>query len=447
MPTPGTRSSRWASAAIALLLAACSGGGGGGGGSAAAPGAGSGAAATSSVSLAWGDASGPVAGYSIYVQRDEGTFKHELDVSRPSVTLRGAPGSTARVAVVAFDGRRAYGPSSPSSPRFTFPDPNAPTPPSSGGSGSGGSDGGSGSGGSDLGGEPAPSPSPTPTPSPSPSPAPALPGTMVWQAGDGFRLTDREIATTRLFARPYEGAQLAGTADFDADGHGDLLWLGPFAQLGFTSGAALRSGADPVPLVDLGLLADERILGAGDLDGDGDGDVLVATGDAVRARLTAPGSAPALVELGTATQAALAGIADFDGNGSEDIAWRASTGALVLWLLNAGSLAATVEVIGGALDWVGAGDFDGNGAAEIALRSPDGVAYVVHPLHAEPQLEPTDLANTSLWMPLGTADVDGDGSEEIVLASAGAVRIAGLPGDQVSYLEEGSPWQLVALLP
>jgi hypothetical protein len=446
MPTPGTRSPRLASVAIALFLAACSGGGGGGGGS-AAPGSGSGAAGSTSVTLGWSKAVGPVAGYSVYVQREDGAFKHELDVSSSSVTLRGAPGTQARVSVVAFDNMRTYGPTSPSSPVFTFPDPDASAPAAALSAGSGGDEvaSGGGSSGSEPVGDPAPSPSPSPTPTP---PVSTLPGTLVWQAGDGFRLTDAELVTKRLFARPYDGAQLAGMADFDADGQGDLLWVGAAAQLGFTSGSALR-GADPVPLVDLGALAtDEHVLGAGDFDGDGDGDVLVATGDAVRAHLTEPDAASAVNELGTASQAVLAGIADFDGNGSEDIAWRASTGALVLWMMDGGSLSATVEVaLESGYQPLGAGDFDGDGAAEFVLRGPDGHGYGVHPLAAQPQLEATDLDDVVFWNAVGAADLDQDGSEELVLAMAAAIRIAGLPGDLVSYVEDDSPWQLVALLP
>jgi hypothetical protein len=98
-------------------------------------------------------------------------------------------------------------------------------------------------------------------------------------------------------------------------------------------------------------------------------------------------------------------------------------------------------------DPIGAGDFEGNGVAEIALRNRNGTVYIVHPLVAAPQLESTDLANASLWAPVGDADLDGDGSDELVLATAGAIRIASLPGDQVTALETESPWQLVALLP
>ena len=48
---------------------------------------------------------------------------------------------------------------------------------------------------------------------------------------------------------------------------------------------------------------------------------------------------------------------------------------------------------------------------------------------------------------MGAVDLELDRSDELVLASAEAIRIAGLPGDQVVALDPDSPWQLVALLP
>src|SRR5215472_11593268 len=110
---PRARSLRTRAALRALCaawwLAACGGGGGGGG---AAPSGSPAAAApqSSSVTLAWVGANGPVAGYSVYVQRGgDGPFNHEVDVTQPSATLHGAPGSSARVIVVAFDAASTYG--------------------------------------------------------------------------------------------------------------------------------------------------------------------------------------------------------------------------------------------------------------------------------------------------------------------------------------------------
>jgi hypothetical protein len=397
--------------------------------------------------VAWSGAAGPVSGYSVYVQRDNADYKHEADVAQPRATVFGAPGSSARVIVVAFDRVQGHGPSSPSSARFTFPAASANS---------------AAAGQTGVGTVASIAPASAQPASPSVAMAAAAPaaaaatsdvtpahpftgGALVWQAGDAFRLTDSAIETKRLFTRPSNGAQLVGVADFDGDGQRDLLWTTSGSLLGYMAGSALR-GSDPVALVDLGpLAAGEQAIGAGDFDGDGYGDVLAADGYAIRARFTVPGGAPALVDLGRAAQASLAGIGDFDANGSDDIAWR-TAGGLAIWLMDRGRITATVE-LAVAQDVLGVGDWDGDGAAELALRNADGTVSVLHPLDAAPQLEATDLADTGVWQGAGALDLERDGSDELVLATAGAIRFAGLPGDQMVALDPQSPWQLVALLP
>ena len=456
MPKPSAGDQRLTAAfgalGTVLWLAACGGGGGGGGGGGAAAPAGSTASATAtaqtaSVTMAWNNANGPVAGYSVYVEHGDGNYKHEADVALPKATLYGAPGSTARAIVIAFDAANAHGPSSPPSPPFTFPAAKA------GAGASAASASGATAALASIASalpvaNPVASAVPASTARPTPAPAPALPGgALVWQAADAFRLTNAAIVTTRLFTRPAAGSQLVGAADFDADGEADLLWVSAGSELGYMPGSALR-GAGPVPLVDLGpLSAGERVIGAGDFDGDGHGDVLVATANAISARLTVPGAAPVIADLGPAGQATLAGIADFDANGSDDIAWRTSTGALVIWLMDHGRARVGAQIpLATGFDWIAAGDFDGDGVAEMAVRGPDGKVYLVHPLAAVPALEPTDLANAQGWTVLGAVDLDRDRSDELVLATAGAIRIADLPGDQVVALDPQSPWQPIAVL-
>src|SRR5262245_18525180 len=452
MPNPSARPQRITTAirvlVAALWLAACSGGGsGGGGGGASGPASPSPASGSSSVTLAWSNASGPVAGYTIYVQRGSGEYKYEADVSQARTTVSGEPGSKARVVVVPYDARHSHGPKSPSSVQFTFPNQ------ASSQGASAASAAASGAATRSLASaafapDSAATPEPPPADDPDETPAPDLPGgALVWQAGDSSRLTNAAIETTRMFARPADGAQLAGVADFDADGHGDLLWVSTAAELAYTPGADLR-GSDPVSLVDLGTLsAGERVVGAGDFDGDRHGDVLVAAGDAIHARLTAPGE-PVVVDLGDSAEAALAGIADFDGNGSDDIAWRTDAGKLVVWTMDEGRATASVEVaLAADFGVIAIGDFDGDDRAEVAARDPLGEVFVLHPLDAAPALEATDLANTQGWSGVGAVDFELDRADEVVLATAGSVRFAGLPGDEVVELDPASPWQLIALLP
>ena len=61
--------------------------------------------------------------------------------------------------------------------------------------------------------------------------------------------------------------------------------------------------------------------------------------------------------------------------------------------------------------------------------------------------EATDLANMQGWTGVGAVDLELDRSDELVLVSAGAIRFAGLPGDQEVLLDPDAAWQLVTLLP
>jgi len=436
-------------ACCALLFAACDGSGGGavGGAPPATSSTSTPAATTTSVGLAWGDAEGPVAGYSVYVQRNGGAFQRETDVPQASVTLSGTPGETARVIVAAFDAAGNFGPGSPPSPVLTFPAVAAQSSASA------------------ASAAPAAAPPATATTSvlaasdpreggvasdPESSAAALTGGALVWQAGDALRVTNASLETTLLFSRPAPGAVLEAVADFDGDGQGDLLWVGTDGAVAYTPAASLRSASSGTPVVDLGTLqAGERVLGAGDFDGDGRGDLLVGrAGDTIDIWFTAPGAALEIVEQGIAAQAVLAGVGDFDGNGSEDIAWRASEGALVLWLMDGARADASIEVaLASDLEVTATGDFDGNGTAELAVRDPNGDVFVVRPLAVPLVLEATDFASAQTWQAAGAVDLDRDGTDEIVFAGVAAIRIAGLPGDEVLPLDPESPWQLVALLP
>jgi hypothetical protein len=450
---------------IALALAACSGGGGGGGatgGTATSSPAPSVTGQTTGVTLAWNSANGPVAGYSVYVQRGQSDFKHEADVSQIGARVFGTPGGRARVIVVAFDAAGVHGPMSPTSAQFAFPSANANSQASAPNAGFVGTVAAtlpvqaqqavaaasavsgfeSSAASEDAAGDDPAAPS-----SDEEAATPDLPGgALVWQSGDAFRLTNAAVETTRLFARPEAAAQLAAVADFDADGHGDLLWAGTSGALFYTPGRGLRS-ADPVSPVLLGILgANARVLGAGDFDGDGAGDVLVERAGAVFARLTRSAT-PDVADLGSSAGAALAGIADFDANGSDDVAWRTAD-ALVIWRVDAGRAIETVTIdLALDFDVLAIGDFDGEGAAEVATRDPSGSVFVVHPFAETLAFEPTDLANAQGWTGVGAVDLELDRSEEVVLASADGIRVSGMPGDQVVALDPASPWRLVALLP
>jgi hypothetical protein len=244
----------------------------------------------------WSAASGPVAGYRIYVERNGGGFlPHPTTPTRPAgdrvVSVSGSYGDVIRVQVAALASDGSEGPRSDPSERIRFvappPPTPAPTPPA----------------------PPAPAPTPPPAPTPSPAPAP-----------------------TPTLLPPAETSP-----DFDGDGQADLLlregasgsvavWLmgenGP-------SGSR-RVGALP---------ATSAIAGNGDYDGDGHADLLSRddTTTAVNMQLlvdgTVVGGGQVVPALDPAWQ--LAGSGDFDGNGRDDVLLRNPTSRrLEIWFMN-----------------------------------------------------------------------------------------------------------------
>ena len=431
--------------ACATFLAACGGGGGGGGGG-AIPAAAAAPAGASAVDLAWGASSGPVAGYSVFVERESngaGVYQHEADVTTPAVTLTGDPGEQARIVVVPFDSNGVRGPGSAPSDQFAFPDPNANAQPANLAS---------------APAAPAAMPqvaaaeaqeTPAETPSGSLLEATDLAGRLVWDAGDALQITDASLDTLLLFARPEPGSELAALADFDGDGVGDLLWVSAAGEVAYTPAAALAAESG-TPLVPLGALAEgEGVQAADDFDGDGLGDVLVAGADGLASLwLTNPGADADVVAAGSTGTSQLAGTGDFDGNGSSDVAWLSSDGGLDLWLMDAGAPSVSVSLdLDEGLEVATTGDFDGNGTAELALRDATGSLSILYPLATPVAVEGTDVLAAGGLAPAGASDVDRDGTEDLVLVGSDQVRTAYLPGEQLAPIDPESPWEFVALIP
>ena len=445
MPAPCAqnlmRAARLAAICGMLALAAC--GGGGGGGSSGGGGVTT-QAQTSTVTLKWAAAAGPVKGYDVWVQRNGGRWRVEQKVASSKIVLKGAPGDKAKLAVGGYDSKGRRGPISVPSPAFKFPadEPEPAQQPT---------------------GNPNPSPNPTPPSNPGGSGEPTqsepanqpvdpaeLVGGILWQSERILRVTSPWLETLLAFVTPTPATQLAGTGDFDGDDLDDPLWVDESGLLSFTPLAALASGAQsPAPVV-LGMLdATEQVLGSGDFDADGHEDVLVLGANGrVDAWLSDPSGASAIVPVGNAGTAQLAVVRDFDANGSDDLVWRGADGALQIWLMDDSTPAASVELpLDPALEILAAGDFDGDASAELAVRDATGRVLLLFPLAAAP-LEPVDagVADTLGWPVLGSADLDGDGGDDLAFASDEALRSAYLPGEEVQPLDPNSPWAPIALL-
>jgi len=199
---------------------------------------------------------------------------------------------------------------------------------------------------------------------------------------------------------------LAGSGNFDGTGSDELLWASASGQweiwqipngTAFSVGCTLGSGM-PAP--------QDTLLGIGDVDGDGELDVLwtSAADGKVRGSLI-HGCTSAVQVLGVApVGGSAAAVADFDGDGHADLLWVDGAGQYTLWRLSGtGVLAAGAlsPAIPAAWQATKTGDFNGDGRADILWRLPDGSFRISHM---------NGVAHNDV--PVGPADrIFGDGFE------------------------------------
>lgn len=215
----------------------------------------------------------------------------------------------------------------------------------------------------------------------------------------------------------------AHVADFNGDGKDDLLlWHQDAWHVYEMNGRTRLPG--PTEAADLPQDADWEVAGVGDLNGDGNDDVLFRHGTGIWFYHAMNGHQTIREQSGRAAlPRSLAwefrGIGDLDGDGDGEVLVRHESGRWLSYAADAdGRIAARGRVaLPSGLAWrfAGIGDLNGDGRDDVLLRHVDGrwfihgIGYEPPPASGEPVLP--DNSDERL---VAIGDLNGDGNDDLL---------------------------------
>jgi hypothetical protein len=219
--------------------------------------------------------------------------------------------------------------------------------------------------------------------------------------------------------------RFTGLADFDGNGHSDLLWreadgdFSTWSVSGNATGNQITMNSTYVG----GVGTNWAIAETFDFNGDGRSDILWREQDAGQFTVwNGRGNSWAQNSYSNSTVESdwtIAGVGDLNGDGRDDIVWRRDSGAFSTWQSTGTGFNTNVTYdTSVAPDWkiVGLADFDGDNKDDILWRNQGSGAFSIWRSTGN-GFTPNAHYNVSVdrsWHIDGLADFNGDGKDDIL---------------------------------
>jgi hypothetical protein len=351
--------------------------------------------------LQWTSASGPVAGYAVFVSLNNGPFQEIRRIAATTTAVDGAIGDSVRVRVAAHDSQGHLGPVSANSEPIEFVSSTEPPDPGSGPA-------------ADLDGD-------------------GRADTLLFRARSGelhalLLQADGTRVPVLIGTQDDLALQPAAYADVDGDGMVDVLWRDP------ESGANELWLLHDMTFTEVALPARDpafEVAALRDFGADGRADLLwhdPATGQSTLWWLDGSGVQGEQALDPAPPGRALAAVLDFDGDGYPDLAWKDSeSGDVECWQMSGATVTALVGLgsIEPADAEAAAGDLDADGDDDLVWDGRRGKKRILVAWFLEGVENPSAglaMRGAASRRLVGLLDVDSDGRADLVTRKKSQAR-------------------------